>query len=380
MASSSEVEDVSSHLWLRGGRTTESVIIIISVRARTAKDWTGLIVPSLVSLVLLFIVLLLLEVLQTLLAPPKADSGAAFTLSAEPWTPLTPDPGDIINQRSETSEGRVSNASSSHMTFAVVITAAAVFHHRFYWIIQQASEHLSHLHKHQREAPGTFWKVLKETAQSNTTGTRALSSRTLQTGACLDGLAEVLGGEHALGPAQDGVLGRVVGVLLGRDLQHGGDGLHVRVDGVADHLSDELVDQDDADVTASQEAPAGEQEVSWWASRLRAGGQTFLFLLAAQMFRLGQQVTMATAWLGCRWTSQARRSSSLEGLLDLRDAGVLLHHQEVGPPVLVEFSDPAQQEARARVLVPDHSDQLPPTGHGFRRQTFTSERRKKALA
>ena len=31
----------------------------------------------------------------------------------------------------------------------------------------------------------------------------------------------------------------------------------MRVDGVADHLSDELVDQDDADVTASQEAPAG---------------------------------------------------------------------------------------------------------------------------
>lgn len=64
MASSSQVEDVSSHLWLRGGRTTASVIII-SVRARTAKDWTGLIVPSLVSLVLLFILLLLLEVPQT---------------------------------------------------------------------------------------------------------------------------------------------------------------------------------------------------------------------------------------------------------------------------------------------------------------------------
>lgn len=61
MASSSEVEDVSSHLWLRGGRTTESVAII-SVRARTAKDWTGLIVPSLARLALLFILLLLLEV------------------------------------------------------------------------------------------------------------------------------------------------------------------------------------------------------------------------------------------------------------------------------------------------------------------------------
>lgn len=46
-------------------------------------------------------------------------------------------------------------------------------------------------------------------------------------------------------------------MLFGRDLQHGGDGLHVRVDGVADHLSDELVDQNDADVAASQEAPGG---------------------------------------------------------------------------------------------------------------------------
>lgn len=130
MASSSQVEDVSSHLWLRGGRTTASVIII-SVRARTAKDWTGLIVPSPVSLVLLFIQLLLLEAPQTPAAPPKVDSGAVFALSAEPWTPLTPDPADIINQSSETSEGHVSNASSGHMTFILVITAAAGLNHKF---------------------------------------------------------------------------------------------------------------------------------------------------------------------------------------------------------------------------------------------------------
>ena len=73
-------------------------------------------------------------------------------------------------------------------------------------------------------------------------------------------LSEVLGGEHSFGPAQDGVLGRVVRMLLGRDLQHGRDGLHVGVDGVADHLGDELVDQDDADVVTGQEAPAGERK------------------------------------------------------------------------------------------------------------------------
>lgn len=46
-------------------------------------------------------------------------------------------------------------------------------------------------------------------------------------------------------------------MLFGRDLQHGRDGLHVAVDGVADHLGNELVDQDDADVVPRQEAPDG---------------------------------------------------------------------------------------------------------------------------
>lgn len=73
-------------------------------------------------------------------------------------------------------------------------------------------------------------------------------------------LSEVVGWEHALGPAQDGVLGRVVRMLFGWDFQHGWDRLHVSVDGVTDHLSDELVDQDDANVVTRQEAPA-EREV-----------------------------------------------------------------------------------------------------------------------
>lgn len=53
----------------------------------------------------------------------------------------------------------------------------------------------------------------------------------------------------------------------------------------------------------------------------------------------------------------------LESLLDLGDACLLLHHQEVRFPVLVQFSDPAEQEARARVLVSDHGDQFPAAGH-----------------
>lgn len=53
----------------------------------------------------------------------------------------------------------------------------------------------------------------------------------------------------------------------------------------------------------------------------------------------------------------------LERLLDLRDARVLLHHQEVRLPVLVQLSDPAEQEARAGVLVADHSDQFSAARH-----------------
>lgn len=45
-------------------------------------------------------------------------------------------------------------------------------------------------------------------------------------------------------------------MFFGRDLKHGRDRLHVGVDGVTDHLCDELVDQDDANVVTRQEAPA----------------------------------------------------------------------------------------------------------------------------
>lgn len=57
------------------------------------------------------------------------------------------------------------------------------------------------------------------------------------------------------------------------------------------------------------------------------------------------------------------KSLLLEGLLDLRDACVLLHHQEIRFSVLVEFTDPTEQEAGARVLITDNGDQFPAAGH-----------------
>lgn len=61
-------------------------------------------------------------------------------------------------------------------------------------------------------------------------------------------LAQVFGCEHAPGPAQDGVLGGIIGVLLGRDLQDGWDGALVGVERVPHHLCDVLVDEDNANV------------------------------------------------------------------------------------------------------------------------------------
>lgn len=53
----------------------------------------------------------------------------------------------------------------------------------------------------------------------------------------------------------------------------------------------------------------------------------------------------------------------LEGLLDLRDARVLLHHQEIRFSVLVQFANATEQEAGARILVTDNGDQFPASGH-----------------
>lgn len=85
-------------------------------------------------------------------------------------------------------------------------------------------------------------------------------------------LSEVLCREHALGPAQDGVLGCVIGMLFRRDLQDGWDRLHVGVNGMTDHLGDELINQDDSDVVASQKAPA-ERKRSHFISHNKLDGR-----------------------------------------------------------------------------------------------------------
>lgn len=74
-------------------------------------------------------------------------------------------------------------------------------------------------------------------------------------------LSEVLCWEHALGPSQDGILGGVIRMLFWRNLQHGWDGLHVGIYSMTNHLCDELVDEDDANVTASQETPVNEEQI-----------------------------------------------------------------------------------------------------------------------
>lgn len=63
------------------------------------------------------------------------------------------------------------------------------------------------------------------------------------------------------------------------------------------------------------------------------------------------------------WTESGESLVLLEGLLDLRDARVLLHHQEIRFSVLVQFADATEQEAGACVLVTDNSDQFPASGH-----------------
>lgn len=64
-----------------------------------------------------------------------------------------------------------------------------------------------------------------------------------------------------------------------------------------------------------------------------------------------------------RMVGWALKGYSLERLLDLCDAGVLLHHQEIRFAVLVELADATEQEAGASVLITDNGDQLPAAGH-----------------
>lgn len=57
-----------------------------------------------------------------------------------------------------------------------------------------------------------------------------------------------------LSTSQDRVLGRVVRVVLGGNLQHGRGRRSVRIDHVTDHFRVVLVDQDDVDVVTLDEA------------------------------------------------------------------------------------------------------------------------------
>ena len=49
---------------------------------------------------------------------------------------------------------------------------------------------------------------------------------------------------------------------------------------------------------------------------------------------------------------------ALHSVLDVLERRVLIHHQEVWLPVLVELPDPTEKKAHASVLVPNDSDQL----------------------
>lgn len=83
-------------------------------------------------------------------------------------------------------------------------------------------------------------------------------------------------------------------------------------------------------------------------------------------YRANNNPTVRNAHNNRKYTIKNERKGAcylLEGLFDLRDARVLLHHQEIGLSVLVELADAAEQEAGARVLVPDHGDQFPAAGH-----------------
>ena len=62
-------------------------------------------------------------------------------------------------------------------------------------------------------------------------------------------------------------------MLLGGDLQHGGQRARVRLHGVPDQLGHALVDEDDADVVAVQEAPGQEEKGAIWGWEEAQGGR-----------------------------------------------------------------------------------------------------------
>ena len=68
-------------------------------------------------------------------------------------------------------------------------------------------------------------------------------------------LSEVFGTKQTLRATKNGVLIRVVRVILGWDLQNGGHGRRMAVDGVSDQFGHILVDENDVDVVPLEERP-----------------------------------------------------------------------------------------------------------------------------
>jgi hypothetical protein len=121
--------------------------------------------------------------------------------------------------------------------------------------------------------------------------------------AVLPSLLQVVSREETFGSPEDRIFVRIIRTVLAWYLQYGGHGRRVTVQYVTDHFSNILVDQNDRDIVSPDEG--------------------------------------------------------LKSILDVRDSSVLVNHQEVWLSVLVQLSDPTEQEADASVLVPNDSHELP---------------------
>lgn len=75
---------------------------------------------------------------------------------------------------------------------------------------------------------------------------------------------QVISREHALSTSQDRVLGGVVRVVFGWDLQNCWDGGGVRINHMTDEFSIVLVDKNDVDVIALQETLEAVFQLADW--------------------------------------------------------------------------------------------------------------------
>lgn len=65
---------------------------------------------------------------------------------------------------------------------------------------------------------------------------------------------KIISAEHALGATEDGILGGVIWMILRWDLKNSWERSSVRIDDVTDELGNVLIDKDDVDIVAFQEA------------------------------------------------------------------------------------------------------------------------------